>query len=153
DGVADAADLALLDAQLLGADFDATEDFVDEDTGLPVADPMNPGSNLQSYVFQGRLANGFLAARNLDLDDGIAGANSETVTDDDRAALLALVGPVPCNAADTAAPFGTLNFFDISAYIGLFNAGDPAADLAAPFGSLNFFDISTYIGIFNAGCP
>ncbi len=153
DGVAGASDLALLDARLLGADFDATEDFIDDDTGLPVADPMNPGSNLQSYVFQGRLANGFLAARNLDPDDGIAGANSETVTDDDRAALLALVGPVPCSAADTAQPFGTLNFFDISAYIGLFNAGDPAADLAAPFGSLNFFDISAYIGIFNAGCP
>ncbi|MFK7883603.1 MAG: GC-type dockerin domain-anchored protein [Phycisphaerales bacterium] len=153
DGAADAADLALLDADLLGADFDATEDFIDNDTGLPVADPMNPGSKLQSYVFQGRLANGFLAARNLDLDDGIAGANSETVTNDDRAALLALVGPVPCSVADTASPFGTLNFFDISTYIGLYNAGDPAADLAAPIGTLNFFDISTYISLYNAGCP
>lgn len=55
--------------------------------------------------------------------------------------------------ADFAAPFGVLNFFDVAAYIGLYNAGDPAADLAAPFGSLNFFDISTYIGLFNAGCP
>lgn len=55
--------------------------------------------------------------------------------------------------ADLAAPFGTLNFFDIAAYIGLFNANDPAADIAAPFGSLNFFDISEYIGLFNAGCP
>lgn len=44
------------------------------------------------------------------------------------------------------------NFFDISTYIALFNAGDPRADLAAPFGALNFFDIATYIGIFNAGC-
>ncbi len=55
--------------------------------------------------------------------------------------------------ADLAAPFGTLNFFDISAYIGLFNAGDPAADLAEPFGTINFFDISAYIAAFNAGCP
>ncbi len=64
---------------------------------------------------------------------------------------------VSCTAdtcpADLAAPFGTLNFFDIAAYIGLFNANDPAADIAAPFGSLNFFDISEYIGLFNAGCP
>lgn len=46
----------------------------------------------------------------------------------------------------------TLNFFDISNYIMLFNAGDPRADLAAPFGSLNFFDIVTYISIYNSGC-
>lgn len=55
--------------------------------------------------------------------------------------------------ADLAPPFGTLNFFDISAFIGLFNAGDPSADFAAPFGSLNFFDVAEYIALFNAGCP
>ncbi|MEM9372488.1 MAG: agmatine deiminase family protein [Planctomycetota bacterium] len=55
--------------------------------------------------------------------------------------------------ADLAEPFGALNFFDISAYIGLFNAGDTAADLAEPFGTVNFFDISAYIAAFNAGCP
>lgn len=55
--------------------------------------------------------------------------------------------------ADLAPPFGVLNFFDIAAYIALFNAGDPRADLAAPFGTINFFDLSTYIGLFNAGCP
>ena len=58
-----------------------------------------------------------------------------------------------CSPADLAAPFGTLNFFDLSTYLGLFNAGDPAADLAAPFGTLNFFDLSAYLGLFNAGCP
>ncbi|MEM9373685.1 MAG: GC-type dockerin domain-anchored protein [Planctomycetota bacterium] len=47
---------------------------------------------------------------------------------------------------------GLGNFFDISKFIELFNAGDPRVDLAAPFGALNFFDIATYIGIFNAGC-
>jgi len=46
-----------------------------------------------------------------------------------------------------------LNFFDISTYITLFNAGDPRADLAAPFGAINFFDIVTYINIYNSGCP
>ena len=46
----------------------------------------------------------------------------------------------------------TLNFFDISNYIALFNAGDLRADLAAPLGTLNFFDIVTYIGIYNSGC-
>ncbi|MEM9372921.1 MAG: GC-type dockerin domain-anchored protein [Planctomycetota bacterium] len=58
----------------------------------------------------------------------------------------------PC-LVDVAEPFGTLNFFDVAGYIGLFNAGDPAADLAAPFGLINFFDISEFIAQFNAGCP
>jgi len=71
-----------------------------------------------------------------------------------RYLLTLFIGSVgQCSAADIAAPFGALNFFDISAFITLFNSGDPAADIAAPFGSLNFFDISAYITLFNAGCP
>ena len=46
-----------------------------------------------------------------------------------------------------------LNFFDVSAFIGLYNAQDPRADLAAPFGQFNFFDIAAFISNFNAGCP
>lgn len=59
----------------------------------------------------------------------------------------------PCSGADVAGPFGVLNFFDVSAFIGLFNAQDDAADLAAPFGAWNFFDVSAYMALFNAGCP
>ena len=55
--------------------------------------------------------------------------------------------------ADLAEPFGTLNVFDIQAYLGLYNAGDAEADLSAPFGALNIFDLQTYIGLYNAGCP
>jgi len=55
--------------------------------------------------------------------------------------------------ADLAPPFGSLNIFDIQAYIGLYNAQDPAADLAAPFGAWNIFDIQAYIGLYNQGCP
>ncbi|GEM_PF-2902393 len=58
----------------------------------------------------------------------------------------------PC-VADVAAPFGTLNFFDVSAYIGLYNQQDASADLAAPFGVFNFFDITAFIAAYNAGCP
>jgi hypothetical protein len=61
--------------------------------------------------------------------------------------------PNPAGPADIAAPFGVLNFFDIAAYIALFNANDPAADLAEPFGALNFFDVAAYIASYNAGCP
>ncbi|MFK7884411.1 MAG: GC-type dockerin domain-anchored protein [Phycisphaerales bacterium] len=65
---------------------------------------------------------------------------------------ISLIAEQGC-AADFAEPFGTLNFFDISAFITAYNANDLAADFAAPFGVLNFFDISTYINEYNAGCP
>jgi YVTN family beta-propeller protein len=58
-----------------------------------------------------------------------------------------------CSAADLAEPFGQLNFFDVAAYLTLYNAGDAAADLAAPFGQLNFFDLAAYLASYNAGCP
>ena len=57
----------------------------------------------------------------------------------------------PC-MADLAEPVGTLNFFDIQAYIALYNVHDPAADFAAPFGLWNFFDVQAFISAFNAGC-
>lgn len=55
--------------------------------------------------------------------------------------------------ADLAAPFGVLNFFDVLAFLGSFNAQSPAADIAPPIGSLNFFDVLEYLSRFNAGCP
>lgn len=66
---------------------------------------------------------------------------------------LASPVPGPGCAADLAEPFGTLNFFDVSAFIGLYNARDDSADLAEPFGEWNFFDVSAFIGVYNAGCP
>tara|TARA_R110000782_G_scaffold19140_9_gene52305 strand:- start:2760 stop:5918 length:3159 start_codon:yes stop_codon:yes gene_type:complete len=48
---------------------------------------------------------------------------------------------------------GQLNFFDISAFIALYNVQDPDADVSAPFGVWNFFDIAAYIGQYNTGCP
>lgn len=58
-----------------------------------------------------------------------------------------------CSIADISGPFGSINFFDISTYLALYNAGDEAADLAVPFGSLNFFDVSAYLSLYSAGCP
>lgn len=69
--------------------------------------------------------------------------------------------PVPANAwtriepcvADLAEPYGTLNFFDVAAFLGYYNLQDPAADLAEPFDTFNFFDVSAFLGAYNAGCP
>ena len=57
-----------------------------------------------------------------------------------------------CSAADFASPFGTLNFFDISAFLNAFSSGDLTADLNSS-GSLNFFDISEFLSSYTAGCP
>lgn len=56
-------------------------------------------------------------------------------------------------AADFAAPWGQLDFFDLSAYLNAFNAQQRSADLALPFGFFNFFDVAAYLNHFNAGCP
>ena len=66
--------------------------------------------------------------------------------------LQALRGIEPC-IADFAEPMGTLDFFDVSAFITAFNNSDPAADLAAPDGAFDFFDVSAFIAGYIAGCP
>lgn len=54
--------------------------------------------------------------------------------------------------ADLAAPFGVLNFFDISAYIALYNQQSQLADILDDE-LFNFFDLANFIGLYNAGCP
>ncbi len=58
----------------------------------------------------------------------------------------------PCSIADLSGPFGTLNFFDVSAFLTAFNAGDLVADFNND-GALNFFDVSAFLQAFDAGCP
>lgn len=47
---------------------------------------------------------------------------------------------------------GTLDFFDVSAFLSAYNAQDPAADFNGD-GMFNFFDVSAFLNAFNAGCP
>jgi len=47
---------------------------------------------------------------------------------------------------------GTLDLFDVQAYLDLFAAGDLTADFVAD-GHLDFFDVQAYLGLFAAGCP
>jgi hypothetical protein len=75
-------------------------------------------------------------------------ADLESVRGDPRVGAVCVRCP-----ADLASPFGTLDFFDLAAFITLYNNSDPAADLAAPFGVFNFFDVAAYLDLFNAGCP
>jgi hypothetical protein len=61
--------------------------------------------------------------------------------------------PMNCNAADLAAPFGSLTFADITAFLDAFSNSNPAADLADPIGSFTFADITAFLAAFSAGCP
>jgi cytochrome c peroxidase len=47
---------------------------------------------------------------------------------------------------------GTLNFFDVSAFLAAFSAMEPAADFDEN-GSFDFFDVSAFLNAFAAGCP
>jgi len=47
---------------------------------------------------------------------------------------------------------GMLNFFDVSAFLNLYAAGDLSVDFSDD-GVLNFFDVSAFLSEFSAGCP
>lgn len=65
---------------------------------------------------------------------------------------LVLAVAATCSAADLAEPFGSLDVFDVLAYLASFDAQDPAADLASPSG-FDVFDVLAYLAVFDAGCP
>ncbi len=65
--------------------------------------------------------------------------------------LVIVAAPASC-AADVNDD-GLINFFDLAAFIDLYNLQDPAADIAPPFGIINFFDLAAFLGLYNAGCP
>jgi len=47
---------------------------------------------------------------------------------------------------------GSLNFFDVSAFLTAFAAQDPVADFTGD-GAFNFFDVSAFLTAFAGGCP
>jgi glycosidase len=47
---------------------------------------------------------------------------------------------------------GTLNFFDVSAFLNAFSAEDPIADFTED-GQFNFFDVSDFLNVYGEGCP
>ncbi|MDF1808909.1 MAG: GC-type dockerin domain-anchored protein [Phycisphaerales bacterium] len=47
---------------------------------------------------------------------------------------------------------GSLNFFDVSAFLAAFSAHDQIVDMTCD-GSYNSFHVSTFLAAFSAGCP
>jgi len=64
--------------------------------------------------------------------------------------LVARFGGLGCTADLTGD--GELNFFDVSAFLTAFGAGDPSADITGD-SEFNFFDVSAFLNAFSAGCP
>lgn len=56
----------------------------------------------------------------------------------------------PCPADLTGD--GALDFFDVSAFLSAYNAGDYIADYTGD-AEFSFFDVSAFLGYFGAGCP
>lgn len=126
----------------------------------------NPGGNADGFVWtpSGGLmtAQAYLASRGVEINDmdiremtvspdgstfALMGFDNQTLRF--RTTLVRFPGVCRADFDNN----GSLNFFDISAFISAFSAQDNAADIAEPFGVFNFFDVSAYIGLFNAGCP
>ncbi|CAN0553040.1 unnamed protein product, partial [Laminaria digitata] len=47
---------------------------------------------------------------------------------------------------------GSLDFFDVFAFLTAYNAMDPVVGFTAD-GVFNFFDVSAFLAAFGAGCP
>ncbi len=68
----------------------------------------------------------------------------------DMTGKIVIEAPAACPADFTND--GNLDFFDVSAFLGLYTAMDPAADFTND-GNYDFFDVSTFLGLYTAGCP
>lgn len=69
-----------------------------------------------------------------------------------RPDLYTVAGGAGCSDADLVEPFGSLDFFDVSAFLNAFTNNDSAADLNDD-GAWNFFDVSDFLAVYSAGCP
>jgi len=74
------------------------------------------------------------------------------LADYDDGTLYTFACPAAC-PADLAAPAGSLDFSDVSAFLVAFGSGDTDADFAPPALSLDFTDVLAFLTAFAAGCP
>jgi len=110
------------------------------------AGTFSPGVAAPTGIRPGNIALGDIDA-NGGTDIAITNRDSNDVS-----LFMNLNGAAACSPADLAEPFGELNFFDVSAFLSAFTAGDIAADLNGD-GAFNFFDVSNFLSLFSAGCP
>jgi len=81
--------------------------------------------------------------------DGVNDLDFNAITGDQFINLSA--PPVASCPADLNGD-GTLDFFDVSAFLSAFGMSNPAADFNGD-GAFNFFDVSAFLTAFGNGCP
>jgi hypothetical protein len=121
--------------------------------GYPGAGDPSPGENLTGNNDWESIVLRFSDTLAYEQSQHVEPTGYEELTVDGLQFLRDNVPPPPVACPADLNNDDLLNFFDVAAYLALYNASDPAADLAPPFGSLNFFDISAYLALYNAGCP
>ncbi|MEO1129968.1 MAG: GC-type dockerin domain-anchored protein, partial [Planctomycetota bacterium] len=87
--------------------------------------------------------------RDLDEDDPSDPDDPGIEVDFDNVVLEAFA---PCSPADIAGPYGAITSTDVTTFIGLFDALDPAADVDGTPG-VDFLDMVTQLNAVAAGCP
>jgi CubicO group peptidase (beta-lactamase class C family) len=163
-----------IDGVRLLSEQSASDMVQDQTEGLPRRTPPPSGAEDWGYAFGGWVSAKGIDGRTteftspgafgftpwIDLERGIyaaimVDASRALLADELDAIKLAIQADADRCAcpADLAPPAGTLNFFDLAAYLTLFNSQDPTADLALPIGVFNFFDLASYLTNYNAGCP
>ncbi len=93
-----------------------------------------------------------LSWENIDSGDAICGISAGNGQDPDFFMSDLSTYQAPSNCPADINGDGTLNFFDVSAFLTAFNAQDPAVDFNSD-GQYNFFDVSAFLNLFDAGCP
>lgn len=82
----------------------------------------------------------------LDIHSGLNNANIRSVCNAIQVIQLPPACPADLNKD------GTLDFFDISAFLTAYNTNDPIADFTGD-GRFDFFDVSAFLNLYGAGCP
>lgn len=65
---------------------------------------------------------------------------------------LMFATPGGCSRADLAAPYGSMDFSDVVAFLSAFAANQDEADVAPPFDQWDFTDVTTFLVLFTQGC-
>jgi len=106
---------------------------------VPVASDLAQRARLTSAVS----SHGFAIAGWQIGDFGVADIQTHNINSD---------GSLGNNCPADLTGDGTLDFFDISAFLTAFSSSDPSADFTGD-GIFDFFDISAFLSAFSAGCP
>ncbi|MEL6741069.1 MAG: GC-type dockerin domain-anchored protein [Planctomycetota bacterium] len=126
------------------------EFFTDTNSGFDSI--IEDGDSSRSSVFDGSTGLEFLAL----LPGETLALSGDFNTDGDPEGVF-IADWRPLRVIDPTCPLDTdrnevLDIFDIIAFLGLFDALDPAADVAEPAGVFDVFDVIEFLALFEDGC-